>query len=396
MATAGAYYDPYDTTIDDDPYPVWRRLRDEAPVYRNDEYGFFALSRHADVQAALLDPKRFRSGFGNVLEMMQPEPFDLPYLVMQDPPRHETHRALVARAFTPRRVAGLADHIRELCRELLDPFVGSGGFDFITDYAARLPSFVISELMGVDAAVRDEVRELIDETFHIEPGVGVLNDRARAAQGRFHAYLVEHVDRRRTEPGDDLITALVDAEVRADDGPHRLHTVEAASLAGELTAAGTETVARLLGWMCALLHAHPDQRATLVGDPALVANAVEETLRYEGPSPVQGRRVVADVELHGTTIPAGSIVLLLTASAGRDERRYEDPDRYDVRRAADGHLAFGHGIHFCIGASLARLEARLAMEEMLRRFPEWELDLDGVVRHHTSTVRGYHHLPIRV
>jgi cytochrome P450 len=390
------YYDPYDIGIDTDPYPTWKRLRDEAPVYHNEQYEFYALSRHADVQAAHSDTRTYRSGYGNVLELMGDQPLDVPYLVMQDPPRHDTQRALVSRAFTPRRVSVLAGHIRELCAELLDPHVGGPGFDYLQDFAAQLPSRVTSELIGIAAEDREDIRRTIDQTLHIEPGVGIINEVAMAARGHMHAYLTEQIDARRTAPRDDLMTALVEAEMETDQGVRRLTTEEAAAFASELIGAGTETVARLLGWACVLLDANPDQRAILAADLSLVPNAVEETLRYEAPSPVQCRRLVTDVVLHGITVPAGSKVLLLTASAGHDERKYHDPDRFDIFRRIDGHVSFGHGIHFCIGAALARLEARIALEETLRRFPTWEVDHSNAERLHTSTVRGYLKVPLAV
>jgi len=392
----GPYYDPYDTVIDTDPYPTWKRLRDEAPVYHNKRYGFYALSRHADVQAALSDPRTYRSGYGNVLELMGDQPLDVPYLVMQDPPRHDTQRALVSRAFTPRRVSVLADRIRELCAELLDPQIGGTGFDYLQDFAAQLPSRVISELIGVAPEDREDIRKTIDKTLHIEPGVGIINEVAMAARSHIHDYLTEQIDARRTAPRDDLMTALVEAELDTEQGVRRLSTEEAAAFAAELIGAGTETVARLLGWACILLDAAPDQRALVAADLSLVPNTVEETLRYEAPSPVQCRRLVNDVELHGITIPMGSKVLLLTASAGHDERKYEDPDRFDILRHIDGHVSFGHGIHFCIGAALARLETRIALEETLRRFPTWEVDHANAERLHTSTVRGYLKVPLAV
>lgn len=390
------YYDPYDIEIDTDPYPAWKRLRDEAPVYLNERYDFYALSRHADVHAAQADPQTYRSGYGNVLELMGDEPLEVPYLVMQDPPRHDTQRALVSRAFTPRRVSALADHIRELCADMLDRHVGGPGFDYLQDFAAQLPSRVISELIGIPAEDREDIRRTIDQTLHIEPGVGIINEVAMAARSHMHAYLTEQIDARRTNPRDDLMTALVEAEMDTDHGVRHLTTEEAAAFASELIGAGTETVARLLGWACVLLGAHPDQRAVLAADLTLVPNAVEETLRYEPPSPVQCRRIVNDIELHGITMPVGSRVLLLTGSAGRDERRYPDPDRFDIFRRIDGHVSFGHGIHFCIGAALARLEARIALEETLRRFPTWEVDHSNAERLHTSTVRGYLKVPLVV
>ncbi len=390
------YYDPYDIEIDTDPYPAWKRLRDEAPVYRNERYDFYALSRHADVHAAQSDPQTYRSGYGNVLELMGDEPLEVPYLVMQDPPRHDTQRALVSRAFTPRRVSELAGNIRELCAEMLDRRIGGPGFDYLQDFAAQLPSRVISELIGVPDEDREDIRRTIDQTLHIEPGVGIINEVAMAARGHMHAYLTEQIDARRADPRDDLMTALVEAEMHTDHGVRRLSTQEAAAFANELIGAGTETVARLLGWACVLLDEHPEQRAALAADLTLVPNAVEEILRYEAPSPVQCRRILNDVELHGITMPAGSRVLLLTGSAGRDERKYPDPDRFDVARRIDGHVSFGHGIHFCIGAALARLEARIALEETLRRFPTWEVDHSNVERLHTSTVRGYLKVPLVV
>ncbi|ORV44222.1 cytochrome P450 [Mycobacterium conspicuum] len=380
-------YDPFRKDLDRDPYPVWRRLRDEAPVYRNDEHDFYALSRFDDVLAALTDPDTFRSGYGNLLELMSDEPLGLPYLVMLDDPGHRAHRALTSRAFTPRRVAALEEHVRRLCAELLDAQIGSGGFDFIQDFAALVPSQVISELIGVEKADRERVRRLIDQSLHVESGAGIVNDVAVQAQSELRQCYIRLIEARRDDPRDDLATALSQVG---------LGTEEAACFVAELVGAGTETTAKLLGWACLLLDEHPDQRARLAGDPAAIGNAVEETLRFQAPSPVQGRRVATDVRLHGTVIPAMSKVLLLNGSANRDEREFADADCYDVTRHIDRHLAFGYGIHHCLGAALARLEARIALQEMLARFPEWEVDRRQVVPSHTSTVRGHHRIPIAV
>jgi cytochrome P450 len=224
----------------------------------------------------------------------------------------------------------------------------------------------------------------------------MINDVSFAAQIKLHEYYCEQIESRRRAPRDDMMTALTEAEMASDEGPRRLTTSEAADFTNLLVSAGTETVARLLGWAGALLASHPAERAVLAADPSLLPGGVEETLRYESPSPVQARFVTRGVEFHGTAIPAGSKVLLLTGSAGRDERKYPDADRYDVRRSLDGHVAFGRGPHFCLGASLARLEGRVALEETLARFPHWEVDHDRAVRLHTSTVRGYEKLPITV
>jgi cytochrome P450 len=390
------YWDPFDKAVNLDPHPVWRRLRDEQPVYRNDKFDFVALSRHDDVDAALVDPATFSSAHGTVLELMTPEPMQTGHIIFMDPPAQTTLRVLVSRAFTPRRIAALEEHIRALCAELLDAQVGSGGFDYLQDFAAQLPSLVISQLMGVDPADREEIRRTIDETFHLEEGKGMLNDVSLAAQVKLRSYFTEQIDARRGDPRDDMMTGLVQAEVTTAEGTRRLSTAEAADFANLLVSAGTETTARLIGWACELLAAHPDQRAALAADPSLLANAVEETLRYEAPSAVQGRVNTRDVALHGTKIAAGSKVLLLTGSAGRDVRKYPDPDRYDIHRRFDSHVSFGHGAHFCLGAALARMEARIALEETLRRFPTWDVDHDRTVRLHTSTVRGHEKLPIKV
>lgn len=388
------YWDPFDTKIDANPHPVWHQMREDVPVYRNDKFDFYALSRHADVEAAHTDTGTFSSAYGTVLEIMGPEPMQNHYIIFMDPPTHTMLRVLVSRSFTPRRITALEEHIRKLCHELLEPRVGSGGFDFVQDFAAPLPSMVISELIGVDAADREEVRLLIDETFHLEEGKGMINDVSFLAQVKLHEYFTGLVESRRRAPKDDLISGLIEAEISTAEGTRRLTTAEAVDFTSLLVSAGTETVARLLGWACYLLAAHPDQRADLAADPSLLRTAVEETLRYEAPSPVQGRTLTADVELHGVLMPAKSKVLLLTGSAGRDERVYPDADRYDIRRKFDSHVSFGHGAHFCIGAALARMEGRVALEETLRRFPTWEVDHDRAVRLHTSTVRGYKELPI--
>ncbi|ADP83425.1 cytochrome P450 [Pseudofrankia inefficax] len=388
------YWDPFDKTIDVDPYPVWRQMRDETPVYRNEKFDFYALSRHKDVDDAHLDPDTFSSAHGTVLEIMGPDALDTGLIIFMDPPAHTMMRVLVSRGFTPRRIAALEEHIRKLSAEMLDPQIGGSGFDYVQDFAAQLPSKVISELIGVDPADREEVREAIDASFHLDPEKGMINDISFMAQIKLHEYFSEQIDARRKNPRDDVMTALTEAEIGVGAEARRLTTKEAADFTNLLVSAGTETVARLLGWACSLFAQHPDTRAELVADPSLLRGAVEETLRYEAPSPVQGRWTTRDVELYGETIPANSKVLLLTASANRDARKYPDADTYDIRRSFDSHVAFGHGPHFCLGASLARMEGRVALEETLKRFPTWEIDTPNVERLHTSTVRGFAKLPI--
>jgi len=389
------YWDPFDKALDVDPYPAWRRLRDEAPVYRNDRFDFYALSRHDDIDAAHRDPVTFSSAYGTVLEIMSPEPMDTGFMIFKDQPAHTAIRLLVSRAFTPRRIAELEPYIRSVSAELLDPHIGSSGFDYVQEFSAQLPSRVISELLGVDPADREEIRRTIDQAFHIDENKGIVNDISFGAQIKLYDYFGDAIESRRAKPRDDMMTALVEAEMRTDDGgTRRLTNEEATDFACLLVSTGTETVARLVGWAGLILAEHPEARADLADDPGLLPNAVEELLRYAAPSAVQGRTAVRDVELHGVTIPAKAKVLLLTASAGRDERKFDDPDRFDIRRKVDGHVSLGHGIHFCLGAALARMETRVALEETLRRFPTWDVDPDGVEMLHTSTVRGHKRLPI--
>jgi cytochrome P450 len=395
---AGPYWDPFDVEIDLAPYARWRRLRDEAPLYRNDRFDFWALSRFADVEAAHRDHGTFSSAHGTVLELMGEHVMHgSDMMIFEDPPEHTRLRALVSKAFTPRRVRDLEDRIRELCVAFLDAQEGEQSFDYVQDFGARLPAMVIASLLGVPLEDQEQVRHLIDTTFHIEPGVGMVNDVSVHAMVELGGYLREQLAERRRAPRDDMLGDLVTVEMDDADGrTRRLTEGEAIGFATLLVSAGTETVARLLGWAAVVLADHPDQRAELADDPTLIPQAVEELLRYEAPSPVQGRWTTRPVELHGSVVPPDSKVLLLTGSAGRDERKYPDPDRFDVHRPLDHHVSFGFGIHFCLGAALARLEGRVALEETFKRHREWEVDHDRAVRLHTSTVRGYAKVPISV
>jgi cytochrome P450 len=316
-------------------------------------------------------------------------------MIFLDPPDHTKLRSLVSRAFTPRRIGSLEGHIREFCTELLDGWSGDDAFDYVQGFGAQLPSMVISELLGVPPSEREEVRQLIDLVFHIDAEHGMVNDVSFGAGIKLHAYLCGAIAERAERPRDDMMTDLVQAEITDATGEKRRLTVEeGATFANLLVSAGTETVARLLGWAAITFAQHPDQQAEVAADPSLIPNAVEELLRYEAPSPVQGRWLTRDVELHGQTIPKDSKVLLLTGSAGRDERKYPDAHRFDVHRSFDHHVSFGYGIHFCIGAALARMEGRVALEETFKRRKAWSVDLDGAVRLHTSTVRGWINVPV--
>jgi cytochrome P450 len=400
MANATAsdlYWDPYDVDIDTDPYAIWQRMRDEAPLYRNERFDFWALSRYDDVEAAHRDPKTFSSAHGTVLEIMSGEPLGLGQMIFLDPPDHTQLRTLVSRAFTPRRIGELEGRIRALCADFLDAAGASGRFDYVQDFGARLPAMVIASLLGVPLEDQNEVRGWIDQMFHLDPEKGMINDVSFEAIIKLNGYLVEQMERRRRQPVDDMLTDLVQAEITDDQGVTRRLTSEESALFGVLLiSAGTETVARLLGWAAVTLDAHPDQRAELAADPSLIPNAVEELLRYEAPSPVQGRWTTREVEVAGGIIPVDAKVLLLTGSAGRDERKYPEAERFDIHRAFDHHVSFGYGIHFCLGAALARMEGRIALEETLARFPTWTVDRERAERLHTSTVRGWVRVPITV
>jgi cytochrome P450 len=388
------YYDPFDFEIDADPYPVWKQLRDEAPLYYNEKYDFYALSRFDDVEQCLSDWQTYSSAKGSVLEVIKAD-VELPpgLFIFEDPPQHDLHRGLLSRVFTPRRLASIEPQVRNFCARSLDPLVGSGGFDFIKDLGAQMPMRTIGMLLGIPEDDQEAIRDRIDEGLRLDDGV--MPESAFAETGGMGMEFAEYIDWRAEHPSDDLMTELLHAEFTDEDGSTRtLSRDEILGYLGLLAGAGNETTTRLIGWAGKLLAEHPEQRRQLVDDPGLIPNAIEEILRLEPPSPVQARSVTADVDWYGHTVPAGSVALLLNASANRDERRYEDPDRLDIHRNVGRHLTFGYGIHFCLGAHLARMEGRVALEEVLKRFPQWEVDRENAVQARTSTVRGWETLPV--
>jgi len=409
-ATAPVTYDPYDPVIDVDPHPTWRRLRDEAPLYWNEHHGFYALSRYDDVLAGLTDWQTYSSGHSTVLELIDPlAPDDEgdpegQMMIFTDPPYHDTLRGLVSRSFTPRRVGGLEESVRALCRARLDAVAGSGGFDYLGDFAGLIPAMVIGQLLGIPAEDQEDLGHWTDQFMHYDPdldppgqvlGVRQLGPVRVAGMKQLVGYLEETIDARSRRPADDMISALVAAEVpRPDGGRRRLSRREVSSFVLLLFTAGAETTARLLGWTPILLARHPDQRRRLAADRTLLTGAVEELLRYESPSPIQARWIARDVELHGQIVPRGSKMALLNAAANRDERHFPDADRFDVERKTDRNLAFGYSAHFCLGAALARLEGRVVLDETLDRLVEWEVDEDAVEFVRTTTVRGPAKVPV--
>ena len=391
------YYDPYDVEIDADPYPVFRRLRDEAPCYYNDVHDFYALSRYDDVERSLVDRATFSSARGGILELIKAG-IEIPTgtLIFEDPPTHTIHRQLLSRVFTPRKMLALEDRIRAYCADSLDPLVGTDRFDFVADFGAEMPMRVIGMLLGIPEDAQAAVRDRANANIRTDPGkpqeYGDSFDPA-AAFADFGTYL----DWRADHPSDDLMTELLHAEFEDEHGvTRRLERHELLTYLSVIAGAGNETTTRLIGWAGKVLSDHPDQRRELAADPSLIPNAIEELLRFEPPPPHIGRYVTRDTELHGRTVPEGSAILLLVGAANRDDRRFEDPDRFDIHRDVGQHLSFGYGIHFCLGAALARLEGRVALEELLKRFPDWEVDLSEARLAPTSTVRGWETLPARI
>ena len=393
---ADVYWDPYDFDLHVDPYPVWKQLRDECPLYYNERYEFWALSRFDDVERASIDWPTYISGKGTVLEMIRSGVTMPPgSILFEDPPAHDLHRGLLARLFTPRKIAALEPKVRELCNRCLDPLVGRDGFDFIADLGAEMPMRTIGMLLGVPEADQPAIRDRVDAGLRLKDGT--MPDLSKRYVGGNAAAFADYIDWRAEHPSDDLMTELIRAEFTDTDGTRRrLSRGEILMYVNLLAGAGNETTTRLIGWAGKVLAENPDQRKELVENPGLIPNAIEELLRFESPSPVQSRVVTKDVEHYGQTVRAGSIMVLLNGSANRDDRQFGDGDRFDIHRKIDHHLAFGHGIHFCLGAALARLEGRIALEEVLKRFPTWEVDRENAVQAHTSTVRGWEKLPVTV
>jgi cytochrome P450 len=388
---------PFSYEFHEDPYPTYRRLRDEAPLYRNDALSFWALSRYRDVLSASLEWETYSSAEGTTLERIDPAYFESrPKIIFLDPPRHDRLRRLVSRAFTPRRVAALEPFVRATVGRLLDRVAREGGGDFVRDVSMPLPMEVIFTLLGVPEGDRRQVREWMDVSLERDRDTPAIPERAVMAMMSMMQYWPEFVESLRRKPDDGLVSALLTAEVEDDDGtPTRLTDGEIIGFCNLIGSAGNETVTKLLANACVLFARHPEQYRTILDDPDAIPDAVEEVLRYTSPSQYQGRMTTRDVTWHGATVPKGSRILLLTGSANRDEREFPDPDRFDVRRRPEQHLALGHGVHFCLGASLARLESRVALEEFSRRFPKYTVDEGGCVRVHMSNVHGYEHVPFR-
>jgi len=390
------YFDIYDRDLYDSPYGMFRRLRDEAPLYHNEEQAFYAVSRFDDVSRVLSERDTFSSAKGGVYQIASAG-IDMPegLFIFEDPPLHTIHRSLVSRLFTPRAVSRIEGEVRALFEAAADALVGAERFDFVKDFAHMLPIQVIGMLLGLPAS---DYRALRD-AFHHSQNEGTADRDADALSGAAVAavWFSEYLDHRVAHPTDDLMTQLLNMEFEDSNGEtRRLRRDELEMFLVLIAGAGSDTTVNAISWAGSLLSDHPEQRRLLLDDPALIPNAVEEVLRYESISYHIARTVVDDVEMHGEVVPAGSLVLTLPGAANRDERRVEDPDRFDITRTPGQIFTFSFGPHFCLGASLARLETRLAVESMLRRFPDWTVDYDGAELTGGIDTRGWERLPVIV
>jgi cytochrome P450 len=391
----GVYWDPFDREIAQNPYPAYHLLREQAPLYYNDKHDFYALSRWDDIDRSLTDWKTFSSARGPILEIIKAN-IEIPpgTLLMEDPPTHDIHRSLLSRVFTPRRVLSLEPEIREFCTQSLDRLVGLQTFDLMSEFANEVPMRVIGMLLGIPEADQPTIRARADAKLRTVPGQQMKVSQSALMDVDLFA---EYIDWRAEHPSDDLMTELLNAEFDDEHGVRRTLTrEEILTYVTVVAGAGNETTARLIGWLGTLLAQHPDQRAELVENPTLVPNAIEETLRFEPTGHAVARYVTRDIELHGQTVPAGSAMMLIVASANRDENRWPGGDRFDIHRKITQQLTFGVGTHYCLGAALARLEGRIALEEILRRFPKWDVDWEKAALSSTSTMRGWETLPISV
>ena len=384
-------FDPFSYETQEDPFPSYARLREEAPVWRSPERGFWAVSRHADVLAALRDPRRFSSREGMVLESGFEENAVAVFSILaMDPPRHDHARALISQGFTPRRIAELESYVRELVTEEIATLRERSAFDFIADYAARIPMNVISEMLGIPEADRDTLRALADQVLHREEGSAEVPPESMQASLDLRSYFTDWVADTKRRSRDDLAGAILRAEIHAE----QLSEDELIGFLFLLVIAGSETTRNLLGNAVYWLWRTPDQRARVLADIGLVPDWVEETLRFDSPTQAVARVVGEDTQLAGAQLRAGEKVLLLLGSANRDPRVFEAAQEFRIGRNTTQALALGNGTHFCLGASLARLEARICLEELIRAAPRYELDLAGARRLRSTSVHGFAALPL--
>jgi len=392
-------FDPFSKEYFNDPYDLYRRLRDEAPVYFSERYGFYALSRFADVLAAHRDWEGFSSAHGIELFTLSMDPEEVKgfrSLIMMDPPEHDRFRALVSRVFTPRAITALEPMIREVIGSFLDPVNDAPEFDAVADFAAPFPVEVIARMLGVPAGERQQIRHWLDAGLRRETGQIAPSPENQQAvlesAGYFHQLTVE----KRKNPGDDMLSRLTQVTVDRGDGVETgLDDVEITGFVSLLGGAGAETVTKLVGNAVMLFWQHPEQWRKIVDDRAKIPRAVEEILRYWPPSQYQGRFCVEEREMEGGTVPAGFPVFLITGAATRDPRAFDRPDEFDIERQPGITIGLGHGVHSCLGAALARMESRIAIEELVTRWQRLEVDESGLRRVQMANVAGYANVPVR-
>jgi cytochrome P450 len=350
------------------------------------------LSTYEDVARELPNWQTYRSGRGTTMDVIT-SGIEVPpgVILFEDPPLHDLHRRVLSRVFTPRRMEAIEPMTRQFCARALDPLIGSGRFDFIADLGASIPMRTIGYLLGIPEQGQEAIRANTDKTISLKEGSSyVVNDDAFEQAYQLFA---DYIDWRADHPSDDLMTQLLNAEIEEDGQLRRLTRTEVLTYTSMVAGAGNETTTRLIGFIGQLLAEHPEQRREIVADPSLIPGAIEEVLRYEAPSPVQARYVAHDVQCRGQTIAEGSIMLLLNGSANRDEARYPNGEVFDIHRGA-AHLSFGQGLHFCLGSALARMQARVVIEEVIKRWPEWDVDYANAAKAHTASVRGWATLPV--
>ena len=392
MSQSDVYYDPFDPEIDANPYPVYRRMREEAPLYYNERHDFYAVSRADDVDRILLDNATFISGRGGILDFIRAN-LEMPpaMFIYTDPPIHTRYRKVLHGVFTPRRIAELEPKIRAFCARSLDAVIGSGRFDFMADLGAQVPMRTVGH-----AARHSRIRARFAPSRH-RPSAARRTGRAAEARGRFRRrgrVFAEYIDWRADHPSDDLMTDLLNAKLEEEDGTsRRLTREEVLTFTSLIAAAGAETTGHLICWAGKVLADHPDQRRQLAKNASLIPKAIEEILRLESPAQQFARYVNKDTQFYGQTVPEGSVMLFLLGSANHDDRRFPDGDRFDIHRENTKHVSFGIGAHYCLGAALARLEGRIALEEILKRFPEWEIDIDNARMASSPALRGWDSLP---
>jgi len=391
-------FDPFSDTFFDDPSATYARLRDEDPVYRNEKYGFYALSRHADVVAAHGDPVRFVSSYGVTLELLlRKQPMNTNMMIVMDPPEHTQMRKLVSQAFSRNAIGSLEPLVAEIIATYLDALVERSEFDLVAEFAALFPVEVISAILGVPEGERQQVRLWVDMFLHREEGNPNTTQEGMEATLHTAGYFLDLVRVKRRKPDGLLISKLIKAVLLDDDGrEQRLSDEDVAAFSVLIAGAGSETVTKLIGSGVVLFDEHPAQWELVQADKGLIPHAVEEILRMHPPSQYQGRFATAPVEFDGGTIPADSPVILLTGAATRDPRAYERPDTFDIGRGGRTTLAFGYGVHGCLGAWLARLESNLAFEGIRARWPHFEVQHDGLRRVNMANVAGYSNVPVVV